>query len=628
MPVNPKAAVAEKTRRPLSKAKLMESLAIHLLEDGLFELLLNRGQAARAAELALQLEEMGVGAKMVRKTMNNSPRFALHERRWNIAVRQLAERPIEGAVEYYLRSYGKPLPLSLLANEMAQVQRQPLAPEEYERLLETLMSARRKYFKTRWGAWGLSEWLLDTQEQSEEEMASRNFFLASEQMLGLLERLKRVRLDAKAPDGDNALRLLRTAEAPLQNRIIAFSLWRAKGGRFDPQHSFEHLWGDERLLLFSGALWAPARLKAELVPILARLSRTAEREEMELVEEEQALALSDSDRDELRARIEREGRPMRTLELVPEVFEVTPGSRSFPLALAAIDGGLAADSRLQKVGEQTWALPEQIPEYVHEIPETLFVSSIEVERLADPEADLELEDARLEPGLAQWVHDPRYEDFGEEEEVELAPEAPEGPAKISEARYPILHSHWRAGTMKLREMDRGLFPADTQIMYVNLREPDGKRFPVWINQFNTLVYDLAKFYSAHKAIPGSIATVSRTDQLDEYTIELAAQPDPLLQIETERIQELEDMRQPAADAPWSVFEVICNLMPYHKKGAHFLTLWHEVNVVRRTSRRVVASILSSYHCFYQRPPGSPVWHFDERKVEQGKKKAKRKFQQA
>jgi hypothetical protein len=626
--VNPKVAVAERARRPPSRAKLVESFAVNLLEDELFELLLNRGQAARAAELAVQLEELGVGAKLVRKVMNSSSRFALDERRWNLAVRQLSDRPMEGAVEYYLGSYGKPLPLSMLANEMAQIQRQPLAPEECERLLARLMSARPKYFQTRWGAWGLSEWLLDMEGEGEEEMLTRNFFLAPEHTLELLERLKRIRLDAQASDGDNALRLLRTAELPLHNRIIAFMLSRAKGGRFDPLQSFEHLWGDERLLLFSGAVWALAKLRAEVVPILARLSRAAEREEMELVEEEQALALSDSDRDELRARIEREGRPMRTLELVPEVFEVTPGSRSFPLAVAAINEGLVADHRLQKVGEQTWALPEQIPEYVHEIPESLFVSSVEVDRLADPEADLELDDAGLEPGVAQWVHDPRHEDFGEEDEVGLTPEGPEGPATISEARYPVLYSHWRAGTMKLREMDRGLFSADTQIMYVTFRETDGKRLPAWINQFNTLTYDLAKWYSARKVVPGNIVIVRRTDQPDEYTIELAPQPDPLLYLDVERIQELEDMRQPAADAPWSVFEIICNLMPHHKKGVHFLTLWHEVNVVRRTSRRVVASVLSSYHCFYQRPPGSPVWHFDERKVEQGKKKAKRKFQQA
>ena len=56
-----------------------------------------------------------------------------------------------------------------------------------------------------------------------------------------------------------------------------------------------------------------------------------------------------------------------------------------------------------------------------------------------------------------------------------------------------------------------------------------------------------------------------------------------------------------------------------------MTLWAEVNVIRRTTRRVVASNLASYHAFYQRPPGSDVWIFDERKVTQGRKKTKRKY---
>jgi hypothetical protein len=50
-----------------------------------------------------------------------------------------------------------------------------------------------------------------------------------------------------------------------------------------------------------------------------------------------------------------------------------------------------------------------------------------------------------------------------------------------------------------------------------------------------------------------------------------------------------------------------------------------VSVVRRTTRRVVASDLTSYHCFFQRPAGSDTWLYDERKVGQGRKKTKKKY---
>ncbi|MCJ7822297.1 MAG: hypothetical protein MUQ26_04330, partial [Armatimonadetes bacterium] len=63
-----------------------------------------------------------------------------------------------------------------------------------------------------------------------------------------------------------------------------------------------------------------------------------------------------------------------------------------------------------------------------------------------------------------------------------------------------------------------------------------------------------------------------------------------------------------------------------EKGMPFMAVWAGVNVIRRTTRRVVASNVASYHCFYQRPANSDVWVYDERKVSQGRKKTKRKYQ--
>ena len=74
----------------------------------------------------------------------------------------------------------------------------------------------------------------------------------------------------------------------------------------------------------------------------------------------------------------------------------------------------------------------------------------------------------------------------------------------------------------------------------------------------------------------------------------------------------------------STLDVLIEVMSHWPKGADFLTLLAEVNVVRRTTRRLLASLLSSYQCFYQRS-GSPVWHFDGKKIELGFDKAKRKF---
>jgi hypothetical protein len=74
----------------------------------------------------------------------------------------------------------------------------------------------------------------------------------------------------------------------------------------------------------------------------------------------------------------------------------------------------------------------------------------------------------------------------------------------------------------------------------------------------------------------------------------------------------------------STLDLLVEVMGHWPKGADFLTVLAELNVVRRTSRRLVASLLSSYQCFYQRS-GSPVWHFDAKKIDLGFDKTKKKF---
>jgi hypothetical protein len=88
---------------------------------------------------------------------------------------------------------------------------------------------------------------------------------------------------------------------------------------------------------------------------------------------------------------------------------------------------------------------------------------------------------------------------------------------------------------------------------------------------------------------------------------------------------MEELRTLGAEAEGkSTLDLLIEVMSHWPKGADYLTVLAEINVARRTSRRLVASLLSSYQCFYQRS-GSPVWHFDSKKVEQGFDKSKKKF---
>jgi hypothetical protein len=103
------------------------------------------------------------------------------------------------------------------------------------------------------------------------------------------------------------------------------------------------------------------------------------------------------------------------------------------------------------------------------------------------------------------------------------------------------------------------------------------------------------------------------------------EPDNFAYTDDARLQVLEALRQSATYL--SLFELLQSVMSVHEGGASLVTLWAEVNVVRRTTKRALCSILCAYSCysFKQRGPQSFVWRYDPAKLDQGFKKNKRKF---
>jgi hypothetical protein len=77
----------------------------------------------------------------------------------------------------------------------------------------------------------------------------------------------------------------------------------------------------------------------------------------------------------------------------------------------------------------------------------------------------------------------------------------------------------------------------------------------------------------------------------------------------------------------SLFELLQTIMHEHNNGMELPSLWAEVNMVRRTSKRLLVSVLSGYHCFYfkQRGPKQILWRFDADRLDQGFMRNKRKY---
>jgi DNA-directed RNA polymerase delta subunit len=606
-----------------SLQRTTEKYALQYLEDIAFDLLLARGAAAKTADLVREIQgHLPAGAALIRRTLGDSPRFLSEDRRWNLSHRALADRPLEGLLEQLLASCGRPMTTTALADEVAGLLRR--TPEEMEPVVTKLLTTRRKFWQISAGTWGLTAWLLDiNDDDNEEDSFNRNFFMRGAEVRPLYEQLVATSTARKAPV-EAAETLIREAGHPLENKTLQLALRKGRSSGFEPQEHFRAMLDDERFMLLAGPHWALADFGATVRPLVKRLSDRAqtEAEEQGLTSlAEGPVVVKAEDIQEIREIIKREGRPLGTSELATTVFELSPTAKSFGATVADLHKQLSKATVLLKVGQQSWVLPEMMPDDIEEAPSGLVVYSLPDERLEDPEADAVLTDSGLDGDLANQVHDPVYEDFGEEADVKVKKEQ----MSTTDTHYSVPLHHLEAGTMKLRRQDAGFLSVDGPINAVTFVDAEQGSFPVWINTDTGLIYGLGDWYRAHVFVPGSMLHISATDTPDVYELAAEDKVDPNLAIDPERMEHLKSLREEAEKDDWSVFELLCALMSDHRKGVKFAPLWAEVNVVRRTPRRVLASDLSAYHCFYLRPAKSGNWVFDERRMDQGRKKDKKKY---
>jgi len=604
---------AEQARKPF---------AVQYLEDLIFDLMLNTGQAAQSRELALVLEDtVKLHPKFLRKVLYQSDRFAMEDRRWNLALRTATQLTFEGSIEYALRSYGKPMSLQALRNEMAMVHRRTV--DYFDKLLLETLETRPKYWRTPDGLWALQEWLQDVTETDPDRNFLRNFFLQAAEVRPLVDLLLDTRMSPDQPAAEMAVKIIRRLEEPIPNKILNYVVWRLRGGDLDPVEFLQECREELRLRLLSGLTWGLQESVEAYHEELKKLSKRAEKEEdVEWAEEEEPegpVVITPADVEEAYKHLRKRKKPQTARALVEAIFEYGPSSRRFLETVETLVGALSLDSRFMRVGGQTWALPDMMPKHTDTVPAPLVPAPLE---LGEDEVDAELDDEGLEPVLVGWVHDPRYEDFGEEREIEITAEQ----QPTDELRYVLLHDHWKAGTLKVRVCDRRFYPSESDLICAAfVDQQTGKSYPVWLSYTTSLLYEFDAWYGDRKLTPGSVFSVTHGSGPDEFLISYTDEQDPYCTLREARLKELVKLQKEAQKGDWSVFRIMQEVFAAHENPIPFMTVWAEVNVVRRVTRRVASSNLSSYHAFTQRPTGSDLWLFDERKITQGRKKTKRRF---
>jgi hypothetical protein len=227
--------------------------------------------------------------------------------------------------------------------------------------------------------------------------------------------------------------------------------------------------------------------------------------------------------------------------------------------------------------------------------------------------------------LLDSVKDPRVMIGGQPAPEDTVPE--EAPQRTS---IPVRYEHRLAGTFGVYGELRALLPSAPDIVELTFFQ-GAKSFTGWLNNANNLAVDLGQLYDRldlplcggmFQIQPRGRGTAGTTT---DFTVSYSAgDVDPLVAVSDERLAQLEALREDPENAQTSTFELLSKIMEgYGKKGAHFVTLFTEVNVVRRTHAYLIASLLSAYACFTYLRPG--YWGFEEKKVDQGIRKQKRKF---
>jgi DNA-directed RNA polymerase delta subunit len=610
------------TQKKIKKAQQeQKSFAVRYLEDLIVEMMLNSGQAAKSREITNALDErIKLSPKFIRKTLYFSDRFDLEDRRWNLALRTAIDLSFEGSIEYTLRSYGKPMSLRALHNEMALIHRRPV--EFFDDLLLPALERRPKYWQAPDGMWCLREWILDTSDKDPERCFLRNFFLEAAEVRPTVDTLTDTRMSADQPLVEMAIKTIRRQAEPLPTKLLAYIIWKLRDGDLDPVQFFQDCRAEERLLGLSGPAWGLQEFLPAFEEELKRLARRAEREsDTEWAEEEEPegpIIVSPADLEEVFKHVRRRKKAQPARALAEAVFEYGSTSRRFQEAVDALMSAMSLDPRFVRVGSQTWTLPDLMPKHTDKVPAALLAVPAQAR---EDETDVELDDEGLEDVLVSWVHDPRYEDFGEEPEIDIGPEQ----QPTDELRYILLYDHWKAGTLKVRVADRRFYPSESDLVCATFLDKEtNKTYPIWLSYTTSLLYEFGDWYAERELLPGAIFAVTPGSVPDEFYLSYRSDVDPYVALTQERIKALTKIRR-GVSAETSVFEIMQQTMAGHEKGCSFMTVWSDVNVIRRTTRRVVASNLASYHCFFQRPANSDMWVYDGRKVSQGRKKTKRKY---
>lgn len=613
------------------------ALAALYAADVLCQALIDAGGSLRTSELARSLQPSNPDAKLARVVLlMHRERFTLdpthsalrvppRERYWTLSLRYMdTKHSFDRNLTRILEETGRPQRVSHLAQELSLIYGRP--KEVYTDIVRRYVHKGDRYFYAAPSTVAPQSWLLDiegsleatfatSQKEREEEILYDNF-LTPEDVAPYLALADKLEL------AQNPLRsipeLLNQVDAPVHGKVLQFLAYRQNPERFDARKFYASLYQSGAFPL-SGNRWVGEKTIERfrsLFPILATQD-VADEAELEAEKEIQPLELTPEMKEDLVQAVLQATDTCFADQLLQQYFEIGPSFPTYQQDLQTVTQALKNDERLLWLGELRFRPQGSLPKYVYEVP-SFFAYPEETYLDADGNPiDVLLEDEGFDGNLRQEILNPLAQDVLDEEPIaEIDPNPP------TTARAVIKYHHKQVGTMPLCQFPPGFFPVNPPILEADFVLASSRQtLRVWINNDTRLIYGLLDWFSTIPIDSGATFTIERQAP-DRYVINYNDESEPIMFISRNRINELLELHERADNEMLSNFEIVRLIMEHYKKGIEYLTLLTEANVVRRMKRRMVASLLSGYHCFFQR---GGVWVYDARKLSQGFDRSKRKY---
>lgn len=605
--------MAKKTAEPAGKVN--DTLALTILQDRLFTILLESGQK-KTGELVAAVDHPAVNLHLAKHALRTSQRFTATQRKWDIAARwQLTETPFEQLLEGFLKDAGRPLSVDCLTNEMAALLNRDT--ESMGRIVRKFLSDSAHFAEMEGDTFALASWVLDTSYDRADDILFYNFVDAGE-----VDALRKTasKLDWASDPTGAAIQIVLESPVPISFKALSFFAWEALGVDFDSAQMYERVLSDPEIVIASTQQVYRDSARKSLLDGLKTLAEAIKDEFDEEEEEESAPpTLTDSDLEEI-ARIV-ESKPETTLlsDVLLQIFEIEQGERAYEPTEQLLVEHLRHDPRFSWLGAGRFRPVGFVPENVLAIPESVVIPEYDFATIEGERFDIEMETAGLESGLAKEVHEPLVQDVGDEDEPERHPKHAE------HAKCVLLYHHKQQGTFPLAQVPDGFFAAEPPVQEIVLTEGETQQSTAWVNLTTRLMYGLDGFYTRHDLpISGSVFYLRATNHTNRFEIEYSGETDETASVPPGRLLELLQLKEEADNERLPTYQLVCRMLEHQSGGMSFPHLFVELNLIRRVRRMLVASILSGYPCF-SRNARTGLWVFDEKKRGQAFTRSKRKY---